>query len=298
MDPVSATRATHPSCLHVPMPCAHPRRLRGGCAANAARLGVPHLTRGRRSRPSPLQESLAAWPDLSDVPGAVPHVGGRRNEHRPTTIKSMLLADDYFCIVTDDRSGRLRLSDRTAGLSLAAALLRKHMVCFRRIGSNERELRALRGSPPPDALAHHVLAQSEAEPQHRDVRTWSSFLAATAVDDVAQRVDRARTWRRVETRGWGRTGVEYQPQNANVVAWHLARLARLLSGGHPFDHRGAVLTGLAIFTRPAGHVFRDHCSVRSSDVIHQMPGGLLHLIAHVQAAVGDVALHGRGGRRR
>lgn len=201
----------------------------------------------------------------------------------------MLLADEFFCIVADDRTGRLRLNGRAAGLGLAAALLGE-LVFLRRVGVNEAGLFLLGGGLPPDALAHQVLAQIEAQPRHREVRTWLSFLAESAVVEVGLRLERAGLWRRVEARSWGRPRTGYRPRDANAVAWRAVRLARILSGAGPVDAADATLAGLVVCTGLSGHVFRDYGPVRTAEVVDQLPADLRHLLAYAGAAVGDAAL--------
>lgn len=76
----------------------------------------------------------------------------------------LLLADEFFCISHDDRTGRPRRSPRVVALGLAAGLLGELML-FGWITINDGAVRVIRRDPPPDALAHTTLASLLAQPQ-------------------------------------------------------------------------------------------------------------------------------------
>src|SRR4051794_10799980 len=94
--------------------------------------------------------------------------------------RSMLMADDFFLIVHDDRDGRARVYARAVELGLAGAMLGA-LVLEQRIDIEAPRLRVISPEPPPDPLAHTNLATMIAEVQHREVRTWLQFLGRTAV---------------------------------------------------------------------------------------------------------------------
>lgn len=107
----------------------------------------------------------------------------------------MLLADEFFLIALDDRTGRLRLSSKVFGLGAAGALLGELLL-------EEREgdrLRVLSQRPPGDALTHGTLDRLLTETVAHPVRTWLVFLARTATEQVADRL-----WRNGIVRWTGR----------------------------------------------------------------------------------------------
>ena len=64
-----------------------------------------------------------------------------------------MLADQFFLIAHEDRTGKSRLHPRATGLGLAAALLGE-LVMQGRIRAVEGELFVVNPEPPGDALAH------------------------------------------------------------------------------------------------------------------------------------------------
>src|ERR1041384_1529675 len=79
-----------------------------------------------------------------------------------------LLADQFFLIAHEDRSGRSRLHPRATGLGLAAALLGELMLSDR-LRVFEGELDGVSREPPRDALSHNNLDLLIAQPQHREL---------------------------------------------------------------------------------------------------------------------------------
>jgi hypothetical protein len=205
----------------------------------------------------------------------------------------VLLADEFFCIAHDDRTGRAHLSPRVLGLGLAAGLLGE-LVLFGRIDLADREIRVERREPPPDALAHATLEQILAQP-HRDLRTCLAHLSGSAVGSVANRLTVAGTWQRREQRRLGRARVGYLPIDVNTVAWRSMRLARLLISPEPIGHPDAVLAGLVAATNLTSVVLwqpdsRAAGAARIDAEVARLPWSLYHLLAFTLTAVGDTAL--------
>lgn len=206
----------------------------------------------------------------------------------------MLLADEFFCIAHDDRTGRPRCHPRVVGLGLASGLLGE-LLLYGRITIEDGSILITHRAPPADALAHATLDQLLAQPQHVDVRTWLSFLAETAIEVVAQRLGTAGIWRREERRRFGRTRVARIPVDANEVAWRAIRLARLLGTQEPIERPDAVLAGLIAVTGLAPDVLwqpevRETASAHLAREVRHLPWPLYHLLAFTEAAVGDAIL--------
>jgi hypothetical protein len=206
----------------------------------------------------------------------------------------MLLADELFCVAHDDRTGRARLHPRVLGLGLAAGLLGE-LVLFERIDIRDGGLNVVRRDPPPGAAAHATLALLLAQPQHRDVRTWLAFLAETSVESVVGRLVLAGLWRREERRRLGRTRISFEPVDANAVVWRAIRLARVLTSGQPMSVPDAVLAGLIAVTGLTEVVLwqpevREAGRARIAAEVGGLPGSLYHLLAFIEAAIGDAVL--------
>lgn len=206
----------------------------------------------------------------------------------------VLLADEFFCIAHDDRTGRARCHPRVIGLGLAAGLLGE-LVLYGRVTVENGAVIVTHRAPPADALAHATLEQLLRQPQHTDVRIWLAFLAETAVESVVHRLGLAGVWRREEHRRFGRTRVAYQPVDANEVAWRAIRLARLLTTPEPIGEPDAVLAGLVTVTGLAHEVLwqpevREAGTARVAEEVQRLQWPLYHLLAFTEAAVGDAIL--------
>lgn len=206
----------------------------------------------------------------------------------------MLLADDFFCIAHDDRTGRSRLNPRVLGLGLAGALLGE-LVLFRRIVISEGVIVLARREPPPDPLAHATLAQLIASPQHNDLQTWLAVLAETATDAVGKRLVQAGVVQPGERHWLWRAQVSYPPVDVNAVAWRPIRLAGLLTSAEEVKAPDVVLAQLVAATGLSKRVlwqpeFREAGLARLSAELLRLDGSLTQLLAFVEAAVGSAVL--------
>jgi hypothetical protein len=101
-----------------------------------------------------------------------------------------VLADQFYLIAHEDRTGRSRLHPRATGLGLTASRLGTFALDNDlRIIASDPEI--IRNQPPSDGLNHSVLELLVAQPQHRDVRTWLSHLSQDAADRLEQGLDRS-----------------------------------------------------------------------------------------------------------
>jgi hypothetical protein len=205
------------------------------------------------------------------------------------------IADEFFRIAHQDRTGRARLHPRAVGLGLASGLLAELVIPGRVEIRDGGLLSVVRRDPPPDALAHTTLDHLLAQPQHRDVRTWLAFLEQDAVDAVGQRLTRAGYVQPVEHRRLWSNRVVYVPVDLNHAAWPEIRLARQLTTSDRLYEPDAVLAGLVAVTGLLRHVLWDPATYEAgishlTRVVARLRPSLHHLIAHTEAAVGDAVL--------
>ncbi|WP_432833158.1 GOLPH3/VPS74 family protein [Dactylosporangium sp. CA-092794] len=208
----------------------------------------------------------------------------------------MLLADDFFLIAHDDRTGRSRLSQRAVELGLAGAMLGE-LILEQRIMIEGARLRVIGHEPPPDPLAHTNLATMIAEPQHREVRTWLLFLGQTAVDAVGQRLARAGLVEQARVRRLLVSSTRWLAVDMNLPAGRVERLRRLLTVGEPMRVADTTLAGLTDATGLSRHVMWDRDPIglkRLRQAITTLPPPLRDLILQVEQAVGDAVLSQRG----
>ena len=205
------------------------------------------------------------------------------------------LADEFFLIAHDDAVGTPRLHASATGLGLAAGLLGE-LLLARRIAIGAGTVTVVDRRPPDDALAHTVLDQLVGEPEHRSVRTWLRFLGNSATESVGERLARAGTVRRQETRRMFRSTVVYRPVDMNTAAWPVTRLRASLGRVEPLPVADVLLLALLAATNLRREVLwgiEPATQRRLNRLIDGLPPPLGELARHTEAAVGAAVLSGR-----
>jgi hypothetical protein len=211
-----------------------------------------------------------------------------------------VLADQYFLIAHEDRTGRSRLHPRATGLGLAGALIGE-LVLEGRVGIADGDLIILDRHPPTDALAHDILDLLIAQSRHRDVRTWLAFLSQDAAARVGERLMRLGAVEPVVRRRMLSTQTLYMPNSAeqrNAAAWAPARLANLLVRGIEMSVSDRLLVGLIAATGLTRHVLYDfemhrHAFQILPNAVESLPSDLRELVEITEASVGSVLTVGR-----
>lgn len=207
----------------------------------------------------------------------------------------MLLADEFFFVALDDRTGRPRLSPKVFGLGLAGALLGE-LVLEERITIEGELLHVVNHRPPADGLAHTILDHLVAESAQYPMRTWLVFLARQSREQVADRLWRAGLIRRERSRRLWHTEMIYPPTDINTAYSPTARLSNGLSRGRRFTWPDAALAGLVVATGLDGHLlYTADAAARDylRHIIEHLTPSLHALVWHLHAAVGDAVLTGR-----
>jgi Golgi phosphoprotein 3 (GPP34) len=205
------------------------------------------------------------------------------------------LADEFFLIAHDDRSGRARLHPRAVSLGLAGALLGELLLAGRvqvRFGL----VGVVHPAPVSDPLAEAVLDQLREQRTALDAHTWLAFLARGATDAVAQRLVRGGrvTLTRQRLGLW--RPVRYLPTNLNDAAWPATRLRLLLSRADPVPTADVLLAGLVRACGLLGHVLWDNPPGAAAYLEHlasRLPPPARELLAQTEAAVGNTVLAAR-----
>jgi hypothetical protein len=211
-----------------------------------------------------------------------------------------VLADQYFLIAHEDRTGRSRLHPRATGLGLAAALIGE-LILEGRVGIADGDLIILDRHPPADALAHDILDLLIAQSRHREVRTWLAFLSQDAAARVGERLMRLGAVEPVVRRRMLSTQTLYMPNSAeqrNAAAWAPARLANLLVRGIEMSVSDRILVGLIAATGLTRHVLYDfemhrHAFQTLPNAVETLPSDLRELVEITEASVGSVLTVGR-----
>lgn len=204
-------------------------------------------------------------------------------------------ADDFFRLAHDDRTGRPRLHKMATGLGLAAALLGE-LAWLGKITVQDGSLHVVDSSPPDDALAHALLAQVLAEPQHQGARIWLEYFGREAHDQVARRLWQAGYVRKDVSRRLLRQSVTWVPTDVNVAYHPWWRLTTHLDGQKPMDDGDAFLAGLAAVTGLDKELLLDAPASARRALERLVTGAwppFRELLVHTEAAVGDAVLHYR-----
>jgi hypothetical protein len=206
----------------------------------------------------------------------------------------LLLADDFFFAVHDDVNGKVRLTDRGAGLGLAAGLLGE-LVLFRKITLERGHVVVIDNRPVRDALVNVVLEDLLGEPEPRPVRDWLRYLSRSAYDMVGQRMMRRGLVRMSQAKVFRRAAV-YRPVDLNAAAWPIVRIAQKLGRREQLVLPDVVLAGLIMATGLAKHLRAeavDDISEYLGHLVSRLPTPLRVLVAETEAAIGEAVLHHR-----
>lgn len=206
----------------------------------------------------------------------------------------LLLADDFFFAAHDDVNGKIRLTDRAAGLGLAGALLGE-LVLFRRITLERGYAVVVDHRPVRDALVNVVLEDVLAETEPRPVRDWLRYLGRNSYELVAQRMMRAGLVRTAQGRRFRRTPA-YRPVDLNSAAWPIVRVAQKLGRQERLVLPDVVLAGLIKATGLDRYLRAEAIQDIGGYLeflVSRLPAPLRMLVAETEAAIGEAVLHNR-----
>lgn len=201
------------------------------------------------------------------------------------------IADDLYLLAHDDVSGKPFLQPRALGVGLAAGLLAElTMQGAIRVKGDQIVLVAL--ARHADALARSVLDILVSERDWHTVRDWLMFLAATAGQAVAQRLERAGYLTRVASRRPWRDQ-NWVPVNSDSASAPLIRVRAVLEPGRTPAVSDVLLTGLAAACGLGPRILPygpPDARNRLDVAVRQLHPQLRELIAQTQAAVDSALL--------
>jgi len=204
------------------------------------------------------------------------------------------LADDLYLLAHHEITGKLHLQPRAAGLGLAGALLAE-LTLSGKIYLQADQIMVADRSPPGDGLARSVLGLLVSEPEQHAPRDWLLFLARTAAEDVALRLEQSGYLTRISSRRPWR-GQRWIPVDADCAFAPFLRAKSALDSSKPVTAQNAALAGLAaacglgrqmaLYLPPKAH----H---RLQEAAQQLHPSLRDLITQTQAAVDSALLSHR-----
>ena len=200
------------------------------------------------------------------------------------------LADDLYLMAHDERTGRLLLSARAAGLGLAGGVLAELVLagCARVTGG---QVVVTGAAAPGDGLAAGVLGVLAGERPPRPVGDWLAFWARTAPADVAGRLERAKYLVPLPARPW--RAARWLPADPDCAFAPIVRVEAALSAARPADAQNVALAGLATacgLGSRLGLYLAPGARARIEAATAGLGPGLRELIGATQAAVGAALL--------
>jgi len=204
------------------------------------------------------------------------------------------LADDLYLLAHHEVTGKPHLQPRAAGLGLAGALLAELMLSGNaylwpdRIAVTDR-------SPPEEGLARSVLGLLVSEPEQHAPRDWLLFLARTAAEDVARRLEQSGYLIRISSRRPWR-GERWVPVDSDCAFAPFLRVKSALDSSRPVTVQNAVLAGLAVacgLGRRLALYLPPKALHRLQEAAQQLHPSVRDLIAQTQAAVDSALLSHR-----
>ena len=204
------------------------------------------------------------------------------------------IADDLYLLAHDDETGRAFLQPRVLGAGLAGALLAELMFAgavWIRSDGIEFPGRGL----PHDDVGRRVLGVLMAEGDWHPVREWLTFLAGTASQDVAGRLEQAGYLTQVGSR-WRRRAVRWVPADPDCAFAPLIRVRSVLTPARPATVSDAVLAGLATACGLGSRVlpYGPPGARQNLDAaLRHLHPGLRELIAQTQSVVDSALLSHR-----
>ncbi|MET8912469.1 GPP34 family phosphoprotein [Micromonospora sp. NPDC004551] len=209
--------------------------------------------------------------------------------------RPMLLADEFFLIAHDDQTGRPRLHHSAITHGLAAALLGE-LAAAGRISIDRGHLHVLDHRPPADPLQHLILDRLIGEPQHTATRTWLSYLAATAHDEVTRRLWQAGKVEPQQQRKLFRTVTVHVPTDMNVAAWSWARISTKLRQYEELDGFDLALAGICVSCRLDQFILDGapySAGAHLRRLLAAAPPPMRELLADLDTAIGHTVLSHR-----
>ena len=204
------------------------------------------------------------------------------------------LADDLYLLAHHEVTGKPHLQPRAVGLGLAGALLAELMLSGNAYLRPDR-IAVTDRSPPEEGLARSVLGLLVSEPEQHAPRDWLLFLARTAAEDVARRLEQSGYLTRISSRRPWR-GERWVPVDSDCAFAPFLRVKSALDSSRPVTAQNAVLAGLAAACGLGRHLalyLPPKAHHRLQEAAQQLHPSLQDLIAQTQAAVDSALLSHR-----
>jgi len=206
------------------------------------------------------------------------------------------LADRLFLLAHNDRTGAPLVGSGALGLGLAGALLGELLLADL-IAVPDAVVWVIAGTYPSSHLAHRLLTTMAREPVPLPVRTWLSFLAPSAADEVGKRLHAGGWLHRQQRTGLLGRRVRVEFPNPTAVAYVGVGLRERLRRRVIDTGEDTLLAGLADATGLTGPALwtRDGDSVSYlAGLAMRAPPPLRALIEHTRAAVADAVVTHHG----
>lgn len=203
------------------------------------------------------------------------------------------LADQFWFVAHDD-GGRPRLRRSAAAYGLAAALLAE-LYGEQRITFAGRYVEVITTLPPHDPVQQQVFDRVTAEGP-TETQVWLKFVAVTAYDQVAIRMEQCGLLAQQQQAGVLRRRTYLLPTDMNTAAWPWARLSVCCRKGHNLTALDRALAGLVLATGLGGHLLDGAPNTATQfahEQVRQVPVPLRDLLADLRTVVDRAVLSPR-----
>lgn len=202
-----------------------------------------------------------------------------------------LLADDLYLLGHEESSGKPLLQPSALGTGLAGALLAE-LILVNWIGLRQDSAVMITRDAPQGAVRQLALLKWIADkPGPQPVRSWLRFLAHSAPQDVAVRLEEAGYLEHVRGRVPWRQG-RWVPVSPDWAFAPVLRARAALDPARPLTAHSAALAGLTVacglgfrLSEPGTEPGRP-----VQDAVGQLSPGLRELIAQTESAIENAVL--------
>jgi hypothetical protein len=199
-----------------------------------------------------------------DPAEARPHATARYAAPAPRLQTWPNFGDELFRLAHD--GSKLFVDRDLINKGLSCAVLAELGVTKRVAVDEQDRLILIDDRPPPDALAHTVLAQVVSEPEPLHVHEWLRYLSADVYEQVARRMILSGDLLKVTRKRLVGSRTSYTPTDNNTAYWTCARLNIDVRNGNPLRPFDRILVGLLLSTGVHRRVFDGP----SSQVVEQL----------------------------
>jgi Golgi phosphoprotein 3 GPP34 len=222
--------------------------------------------------------------------------------------ESLPLTDDLWLAAHDTVNGKSRLTPRTLGIGLGAALIAE-LLFWHNLALERGKLYLLNNPPPQDSAVVPVFNQfveeergrrtSYAAPEQggQSVDDWIAYLAADgrAEELVVNRLSQSGNVVREQRRGLTGKKVVFVPRDSTISGWPAGRINSALVRRQSLDQTDLALAGLflatALHQQALDQLRPEEFAELSRQLRSELHPMLRELVSRAESAVGEAVMN-------